>query len=97
MPRTETLVPSASQMEVKGAAKPVQYISFKAIVGRNSVFKDLTDENIEELGGVEYRALSALVWIVPVVRIIFIAQPRTILLIICFDSIISVSSPFPSS
>jgi hypothetical protein len=42
----------------------VPYISFDAVVGRNSVFLDLSEENMEELGGVEYRALSMLLWII---------------------------------
>lgn len=66
MPRTETLVPSTTQTRVNDPAKHVPYISFRVTVGRNSAFKGLTAENIEELGGVEYRALSALLWIVPV-------------------------------
>ncbi|KAG8932610.1 low affinity potassium transporter [Tulasnella sp. 418] len=45
-------------------SRTVPYISFDALVGRNSVFHDLTKENIEELGGVEYRALSALLWLI---------------------------------
>ena len=36
------------------------YITFDAIVGRNSHFKSLTSAQEEELGGVEYRALSTL-------------------------------------
>ena len=44
--------------------KEVSYISFSAVVGRNSRFRDLTDEQMDELGGVEYRALSALLYIV---------------------------------
>lgn len=35
--------------------KDVNYISFDAIVGRNSKFINLTSEQREELGGVEYR------------------------------------------
>ncbi|KAH7909367.1 cation transport protein-domain-containing protein [Hygrophoropsis aurantiaca] len=46
--------------------KSVPYISFDAIVGRNSVFHLLTNEQMEELGGVEYRALNALLWLVAV-------------------------------
>lgn len=44
--------------------KPVEYISFDAIVGRNSHFHELTEEEHEELGGVEYRSLRVLFWIV---------------------------------
>lgn len=70
MPRTSTLLPPNGDTAavVSGEeARRVPYISFSAIVGRNSTFRDLTDENIEELGGVEYRALTALLWIVPLV------------------------------
>lgn len=35
--------------------RPVNYISFDAVVGRNSHFKSLTQAQEEELGGVEYR------------------------------------------
>lgn len=47
-----------------GGGKEVPYISFDAVVGRNSNFKDLTEEQMDELGGVEYRALKVLLWIV---------------------------------
>ncbi|OCB85102.1 TrkH-domain-containing protein [Sanghuangporus baumii] len=40
--------------------------SFSALIGRNSKFYDLTEENLEELGGVEYRALNALLWIIAI-------------------------------
>lgn len=36
----------------------------RAVVGRNSHFHDLTKEEHDELGGVEYRALKVLFWIV---------------------------------
>lgn len=49
--------------------KNVPYITFEAIVGRNSKFHKLTEENLEELGGVEYRALTALLWIVGAVSL----------------------------
>ncbi|KAK0212417.1 cation transport protein-domain-containing protein [Desarmillaria ectypa] len=45
-------------------ARTVPYISFDAVVGHNSSFPYLTSDQIEELGGVEYRALNALLWIV---------------------------------
>ncbi|KAF8552943.1 TrkH-domain-containing protein [Imleria badia] len=45
-------------------SKPVSYISFDAIVGRNSAFQMLTNEQLEELGGVEFRGLNALLWLV---------------------------------
>ncbi|KAI5982488.1 TrkH-domain-containing protein [Pisolithus albus] len=46
------------------ASKPATYISFRATVGHNSAFRALTNEQLEELGGVEYRALNALLWLV---------------------------------
>ena len=48
-------------------SRPVAYITFDALVGRNSTFHDLTHEQIEELCGVEFKALNCLVWIVPCV------------------------------
>ncbi|GAA5827392.1 hypothetical protein JCM5353_001456 [Sporobolomyces roseus] len=71
-PRTSTLVSTRSRtrrpsMESVGApkySKPVDYISFDATVGRNSRFHHLTTAQQEELGGVEYRALSLLLKIV---------------------------------
>lgn len=51
----------------RDGTKVVPYISFDAVVGRNSAFHLLTSEQLEELGGVEYRALNALLWIVPIV------------------------------
>lgn len=47
--------------------KPVSYLTFDAIVGRNSAFQMLTSEQLEELGGVEYRGLNALLWLVALV------------------------------
>lgn len=38
-----------------GPTKEVSYISFDAVVGRNSRFYSLTSAQREELGGVEYR------------------------------------------
>ncbi|CED82456.1 -domain-containing protein [Phaffia rhodozyma] len=48
-----------------GVVKSVPYITFDAVVGRNSQFKDLSSDQLEELGGVEYRALKVLLWIIP--------------------------------
>ncbi|KAG9312203.1 cation transport protein-domain-containing protein [Chiua virens] len=50
-------------------SKPVPYISFDATVGRNSSFQMLTNEQLEELGGVEYRGLNALLWLVALYHI----------------------------
>lgn len=44
------------------------WLSFDGLkVGRNSLFNisELTDEQVEELGGIEYKALNLLSWLVP--------------------------------
>ncbi|KAG2366187.1 cation transport protein-domain-containing protein [Suillus spraguei] len=51
-------------ISAREGTKPVTYISFDATVGRNSAFHFSTNEQLEELGGVEYRALNALLWLV---------------------------------
>lgn len=55
-------------LELRSQTKSVPYISFDAVIGRNSHFYDLGEKELEELGGVEYRALSMLLWLVPLVR-----------------------------
>lgn len=62
VPITTTIASQHSEIPV--GARPVPYISFAATVGRNSTFQELNDEQLDELGGVEYRALNALLWIV---------------------------------
>ena len=47
--------------------KKPDYFTFEAKVGRNSRIVVLSEDEIEELGGVEYRALTALMWIVAAV------------------------------
>ena len=42
---------------------PNPYLSYAPTIGRNSYFVDLTEEQREELGGIEYRALKALAWL----------------------------------
>ena len=66
IPRTQTI--ASVRGAVQPGIRPVPYITFEAVVGRNSVFHALTREQTEELGGVEYRALTALLWIVGAVR-----------------------------
>jgi len=69
IPLTTTIMSQVGSGVLAAAgAKTVPYVSFHAIVGRNSAFRALTTEQMEELGGVEYRALNALLWILPVVR-----------------------------
>ncbi|KAF9268582.1 TrkH-domain-containing protein [Marasmius fiardii PR-910] len=63
IPRTMTITSNRHSVIAPGA-RPVPYVSFPAFVGRNSAFPMLTEEQLEELGGVEYRALNALLWIV---------------------------------
>ncbi|KAI0763530.1 TrkH-domain-containing protein [Trametes elegans] len=68
VPKTETLIPQTGAELAPapdGPVKRVPYLSFSATVKRNSAFYGLSAENIEELGGVEYRALSSLAWIIP--------------------------------
>ena len=48
----------------------VPYLSFPTIVGRNSVFHGLTEDQLEELGGIEFRALNMLMWAVPLVCLV---------------------------
>ena len=65
IPRTQTIASGRGGPGGAAAgARAVQYISFEAVVGRNSAFQELSSEQLEELGGVEYRALTALLWIV---------------------------------
>ncbi|CAL1711435.1 unnamed protein product [Somion occarium] len=63
IPRTQTIASQAGPGAPPGA-RLVPYISFEAVVGRNSRFHQLTKEQLDELGGVEYRSLTALLWIV---------------------------------
>jgi hypothetical protein len=61
-------------ISVAEGTKPVTYISFDAVVGRNSAFHLSTKEQLEELGGVEYRALNALLWLVASVSNLFFSD-----------------------
>jgi hypothetical protein len=63
MPRAATFS-GRDTMTSGGVDKEVPYISFAATVGRNSRFTGLTEEQMDELGGVEYRALRVLLYIV---------------------------------
>ena len=40
---------------------PMPYLSWQPTIGRNSAFVDLTEEQREELGGIEYRSLKTLI------------------------------------
>lgn len=43
--------------------KLAPYLSYTPSVGRNSQFYDLTEDQRNELGGIEYRSLKTLSWI----------------------------------
>lgn len=62
--RTVTIPRTTTILSTSDAGNRAPYVTFDAIVGRNSKFRGLTQEHLEELGGVEYRALTALLWIV---------------------------------
>lgn len=70
IPRTTTLLSKHSpQPEVRKVEK-VPWLKFDGlVVGRNSLFHTdrLTNEQLEEIGGVEYRALRVLSYIIPFV------------------------------
>lgn len=68
MPRTATLLPADTVRTSQGPRENstvVPYLSFPTIVGRNSAFHGLTEDQLEELGGIEFRALNMLMWAVP--------------------------------
>ena len=64
IPRTQTLASVRDAATRPEGTRFVSYISFGAVVGRNSKFEKLSKDELEELGGVEYRGLTALLWIV---------------------------------
>lgn len=64
MPATTSLVTTHSAQRAPPNAKAVPYISFNTTVGRNSNFDNLTNQQLEELGGLEYRALNVLLWMI---------------------------------
>lgn len=73
MPRTSTLIPQAESAQAIASptsvntARTVRYLSFAVDVDENSHFRGLTTDQLVELGGVEYRALNALLWLIPLV------------------------------
>lgn len=64
LPRTKTLksikIGDFPTDDGDPTTQNANYISFDAIVGRNSRFLSLSSQQRDELGGVEYRALSLL-------------------------------------
>ncbi|KAE8447840.1 hypothetical protein EG329_010069 [Mollisiaceae sp. DMI_Dod_QoI] len=57
--RTNTLQTIRSALS-RDKDEGMPYLSWEATVGRNSMFVDLTEEQREELGGIEYRSLKSL-------------------------------------
>ena len=73
LPHATSIVSSAFSMGTAGRRKSLSlfparatqssdmpYLSYQPTVGRNSQFLDLTEEQREELGGIEYRSLKLL-------------------------------------
>ena len=75
LPRTSTIGGRGTiEPNDRTETKEVPYISFTATVGRNSRFTGLTEDQMNELGGVEYRALKVLLWIVVGVRLLSVSS-----------------------
>ncbi|KAM0723592.1 hypothetical protein Q7P37_000579 [Cladosporium fusiforme] len=51
---------SLTTVRTRGMEDPMPYLSWQPTLGRNSAFVNLTEEQREELGGIEYRALKTL-------------------------------------
>ncbi|KAI9847979.1 MAG: low affinity potassium transporter, partial [Sclerophora amabilis] len=58
--RLRTRAQTFSSFKTSQARDPMPYLSWQPTIGRNSAFVDLTEEQREELGGVEYRSLKTL-------------------------------------
>ena len=69
IPRTQTFASARGAAALPPGSHAAPYITFEATVGRNLAFHGLSRDGLEEPGGVEYRALSALLWIVASVRV----------------------------
>ena len=50
----------SARPSANGDKEPTPYLSWQPTIGRNSAFVDLTEEQREELGGIEYRSLKTL-------------------------------------
>ncbi|KAK5654186.1 hypothetical protein OQA88_7617 [Cercophora sp. LCS_1] len=50
----------ALRTAISGDKEVAPYLSWEPTIGRNSAFPDLTEEQREELGGIEYRSLKTL-------------------------------------
>ncbi|KAI9880863.1 MAG: low affinity potassium transporter [Pleopsidium flavum] len=58
--RSGTFSSNKSSQGREREREPAPYLSWQPTIGRNSAFVDLTEEQREELGGIEYRALKTL-------------------------------------
>lgn len=63
--RTMTMSRPPNDNEKDPTTKFAPYLTFDALVTGNSHFRNLTSAQRQELGGVEYRALSLLSWLIP--------------------------------
>ncbi len=61
-PRLQTRAGTISSLRRWGTKDeaPMPYLSWQPTIGRNSAFVDLTEEQRDELGGIEYRSLKTL-------------------------------------
>lgn len=58
--RSRTIASFFTKDKEDGEEDPMPYLSWAPTIGRNSNFVDLTEDQREELGGIEYRALKLL-------------------------------------
>lgn len=58
--RSNTAKSSLRRWNTTQEKSPMPYLSWQPTIGRNSAFVDLTEEQREELGGIEYRSLKTL-------------------------------------
>ena len=60
-PRSRSSTFGSLRPSISKEKTPMPYLSWQPTIGRNSAFVDLTEEQREELGGIEYRSLKTLV------------------------------------
>ena len=74
--------------ENRPGSKYAPYLSFEARVGPNSNFYLLTSDQLDEIGGVEYRALNALLCIVAGVNLVSLAFTPRCILTLCSTTLV---------
>jgi len=89
-PRTKQRITRTLTIDHTQYGKDVPYIDFDAVVGRNSTFINLTEEQLEVLGGAEYIALKFLLKVVAGVSI----RPKNPLLMNDHSLFSSITSVF---